>query len=55
MEEMPSQNMPARRLKLAILPLDLFALLYDRNHSGEILATGKLNKKMPDGLFPVLF
>ena len=31
MEELPSQNMPVRRLKLAFLPLDLFALLYDHN------------------------
>ena len=28
---MPSQNMSVQRLKLAILPLDLFALLRDRN------------------------
>jgi hypothetical protein len=31
MEEMPSQIMPVQRRKLAILPLDLFALLCDRN------------------------
>jgi hypothetical protein len=31
MEEMPSRNMPVQRLKLAILPLDLFALLCDCN------------------------
>jgi hypothetical protein len=30
-DELPSQNMPIQRLKLAILPLDLFALLCDRN------------------------
>jgi hypothetical protein len=31
MEELPPQNMPVQRLKLAILPLDLFALLCDYN------------------------
>jgi hypothetical protein len=44
-EEIPSQNMPVRRLTLAILPLDL---PYSRlTLSGEILTTGKLHKKKP--------
>jgi len=54
MEEMPSQNMPDQRLKLAFLPLDLPCSLIVTN-SGIILTTGKLLKKRPDGLFPVLF
>jgi len=49
MEEMPSQNMPIQKLKLAIRPLDL---PHSRlTHSGEILTTGKLQKKKPDGIF----
>jgi hypothetical protein len=31
MEEMPSQSMPVQRLKLTILPLDLFVLPCDHN------------------------
>jgi hypothetical protein len=44
MEEMPSQNTPVRRLKVAILPLALpcFGLVTD---SGDISVTGKSHKK----------
>ena len=37
--------------KVAVLPLELpwSGLI---THSGEILNTGKFNKKKPDGLFP---
>ena len=49
-EGMPSQNTTVRRLKIAVLPLDLpcSGLV---THSGEILNTGKSHKKRPDGLF----
>ena len=40
MEEMPSQNMPVQKLKVAILPLDL-PCSGPVTHSGEILTTGK--------------
>jgi hypothetical protein len=40
MEEMPFQNIPGQRLKLAILSLDVsFSGLV--SHSGEIIFTGK--------------
>jgi len=44
---MPSLNMPVQRLKVAILPLDLF---YSGpvTHSGEIVTTGKSHEKKPD-------
>jgi hypothetical protein len=43
MEEMPSQNTPVHRLKVAILPLDLpcSGLV---THSGDISITGKFHK-----------
>jgi len=40
MEEIPSLNIPAHRLKEAILPLDL-PCSGPVTHSGEILTTGK--------------
>jgi hypothetical protein len=51
MLEMPSQNMPVQRLKVAILPLDLTCsgLI---THSGEILTIGKPHETKLDGLFP---
>jgi len=51
LEEMPSQNMPVQRLKVATLPLDLpgCGLIF---HSVEILTPGKSHNKKPDGLFP---
>jgi hypothetical protein len=51
MEEMPFQNTPVQRLKLAILPLDS-ACAVIVTHSGEILTTGTTHKKKPDGFFP---
>jgi len=50
MEEMPSQNMPVQRLKVAVLPLDL-PWSGPITHSGEILTTGKSHGKKPDGFF----
>jgi hypothetical protein len=47
MEEMPSLNMPVQRIKVAILPLDLFCS-GPITHSGEILTTGKSHRKKPD-------
>jgi len=47
MEEMPSQNMPVQRLKVAILPLDL-PCSGPITHSGEILTIGKSHGKKPD-------
>ena len=47
MEEMPSLNMTAQRLKLAILPLDL-PFSGPITHSREILSTGKSPRKKPD-------
>jgi len=47
MEEMPSLNMPAHRLKVAILPLDL-PCSGRVTRSGEILTTGKSHGKKPD-------
>jgi len=40
MEEMSSLNMPAQKLKVAILPLDLPCSGFV-THSGKILTTGK--------------
>jgi len=50
MEEMPSQNMPVQRLKVAVLQLDLQCseLVTD---SAEILTTGKSHKRKLEGLF----
>jgi hypothetical protein len=51
MQEMPSQNVPAQRLKVAIL-------LWDTpcsgivTHSREILTTDMSHKKKPEGLSP---
>jgi len=39
--------MPVQRLKVAILPLDLFCF-GPVTHSGEILTTGKSHGKKPD-------
>jgi len=47
MEEMPSLNMPAQKLNLAILPLDL-PCSGPITYSGEILITGKSDGKKPD-------
>jgi len=47
MVEMPSLNMPVQRLKVAILPLDL-PCSGPVTHSGEILTTGKSQRKKPD-------
>jgi len=44
MEEVPSQNMPVQKLKVAILPLDL-PCSGPVTHSGEILTTGKFHGK----------
>jgi hypothetical protein len=46
MEEMPSQNTPVQRLKVAILPLDL-PCSGPVTHLGEILTTGKSNRIKP--------
>jgi hypothetical protein len=51
MEEIPFQNTPLQRLKVAILPLDL-ACSGIVTHSGEILTTATTHKKKPDGFFP---
>jgi hypothetical protein len=40
------QNMPIRRLKVAVLPLDLTCSELV-THSGKILTTGKSHKKNP--------
>jgi hypothetical protein len=50
MEEMPFQNTPILRLKVAIPPLDL-ACCGIVTHSGEILTTGTTHKKKPGGFF----
>jgi len=47
MEEMPSQNMPVQRLKVAILPLDL-PCSGPVTRSGEVLTTGKSHEKKPE-------
>jgi len=47
MEEMPSQNMPVLRLKVATLPLDL-PCSGPVTHSGENLPTGMSHGKRPD-------
>jgi len=47
MEEMPSLNKPAQRLKVAILPLDL-SCSGPVTHSGEILTTDESHGKKPD-------
>jgi len=47
MEEMPSQNTPIKRLKVAIIPLDL-PCSGPVTHSGEILTTGNSHGKKPD-------
>jgi len=49
MEEMPYLNMPAQRLKVAILPMDL-PCSGPVTHSGEILTIGKSHGKKPDRL-----
>jgi hypothetical protein len=49
MEEMPSLNTPVRRLKVAMLPLDL-ACPGPVTHSGEILTTSKIHGKKMDRL-----
>jgi hypothetical protein len=51
MEEMPSQNMPVHRLKLAVLQLDLPCSGFE-THSGEIPTICKLHNKKKDELFP---
>ena len=44
MEEMPSQNIPVQRLKVAILPLDVTS--YELvTHSGKILTTESLTRR----------
>jgi hypothetical protein len=48
MEEMPSQNTPFQRLKVAVLPLDLSCSGLV-THSGDISIIGKSHKKKPDG------
>jgi len=45
MEEMPSLNMPVRRLKVAIPPLDL-PCSGPVIHSGKILTNGKSHGKI---------
>jgi hypothetical protein len=47
MEEMPSLNMPVKRLKVAILPLDL-PYSGPVTRSREILNTGNSHGKKPD-------
>jgi hypothetical protein len=47
MKEMPSQNMPVKRLKVAILPLDS-PCSEPVTHSGDISITAKSHKKKPD-------
>jgi len=51
MLEMPSQNMPVQRLKVAILPLDLPCSRLITS-SREMLTTGKPHVTKLDGLFP---
>jgi len=51
MEEMPSQNMPVQRLKVANPPLHL-PCSGPVTHSREILTTGKSHGKKPDRFFP---
>jgi hypothetical protein len=51
MEQIQFQNLLVQRLKVAILPLDLFYSGLALN-SGAILTTEKSHKKKPDGLFP---
>jgi len=53
MEEMPSQNMPVQRLKLAILPLD-FPCSGPITHSGEILTTDKTHGRKLERFFPTV-
>jgi len=58
MEEMPSLNMPAQRLKVAVLPLDLPCPV-SLTHSGKILTTDKSHGKksvnrMPRNRLPKL-
>jgi hypothetical protein len=48
MEEMPSQNMPVQRLKVAILRLDV-TCSGPVTHSGDISITSKSHKKKSDG------
>jgi hypothetical protein len=50
MEEIPSLNMPAQRLKVAILPLGL-PCSGPVTHSGEILTSGKSHGKKADRFF----
>jgi hypothetical protein len=51
MEEMPSQNIPLQKLKVAILSLDVTS--YELvTHSGEIVTTGKSHEKKLDRLSP---
>ena len=47
MQEMPSLNMPVKRLKVAILPQDL-TCSGPLTNSGAILTTGKSHGKKPD-------
>jgi hypothetical protein len=49
MEEMPPQNMPVQRLRIANLPLEIpcSGLVI---HSGEILTASKSQKKKQDGV-----
>jgi hypothetical protein len=48
MEEMPSQNTPVQRIKVAILPLDL-PCFGPVTHSGDTSITSKSHKKKLDG------
>jgi hypothetical protein len=48
MEEMPFQNTPFQRLKVAIQPLDSSPCSGPVTHSGDISTTGKSHKKKPD-------
>jgi predicted class III extradiol MEMO1 family dioxygenase len=51
MEELPSQNVPVQRPKVAIVPWDITCSGIVA-HSGEILTTGMSHKKKPDRLSP---
>jgi len=51
MEEMPSQNIPVQRQKVAILPLDVTPCELV-THSGEILTTGKSHEMKLDRMSP---
>ena len=51
MGEMPSQNVPVQRLKVATLLWDI-PCSGIVTHSGEILTTAMSHKKKPDGLSP---